>query len=91
MEDVIECWHKCRYLHLSLLNVLLYSIRSLTISHYLLLCIYLKFSLYIDIQIWCILDINTVHVYLCICDVSCLYIDEAVYGIGKTFHHENKE
>lgn len=42
-------------------------------------------------QLECILDINTAHVYLCICDVFYLHVDKADYDIGKIFHHENKE
>jgi hypothetical protein len=41
------------------------------------------YTIYLDMQIECILDISTVLVYLCICDVSYLYTDEANYGLGK--------
>lgn len=41
-------------------------------------------------QIECILDIKTMHIYLCICEISCFHTDEADYGMVKIFHHENK-
>lgn len=41
-------------------------------------------------QIECILDLNTVHMYLCICDSSWFHTDEADYSMVKIFHRENK-
>lgn len=52
---------------------------------------YIYICIYIYMQLECILDINTAHVYLCICDVFYLQVDKADYDIGKIFHHENKE